>query len=280
MTTKSIGGIAAAAALGATMLLAAAPDVLARSMNVRPAVVSPLKPVQTRVPGILVKAALLSAFQGTRLRLNNYGPKRGGSWHWKNSSFVRLGPRLGGTSKRFNIPEYRKGSFRYYVNDVKLARLDAGIEGGSFRITARFESKGTEFKGRCKGYKCVLGSDRSAPDVNWKKPSIVILLTPGAMNGSLTYRQVQIRVKGKLAGNGPCRLPGDPCNMFTRYKSRIKKAVVFGLSAQLMKPSVRRRLAQQLRPLLDRFRIGSVQSVRVSGGDLIITHYKRRPRTA
>ena len=167
----------------------------------------------TRVPGALIRAAIDSAFRGTALKLHNYGPRHGNSWHLRNGSRLVLGPALGGGAHAFDIPEARKGPFRYYVNDVNLAALTVGFDAGRVKLNMRFEKTGTEIKGRCGGGVfdgCVAGSDSTAPDVQWQgDASLDVLLRPVALAGSIarpSRRNTQPRsVSRRISRPNPCR---------------------------------------------------------------------------
>jgi hypothetical protein len=233
----------------------------------------------TRVPGALIRAAIEGAFRGTSLRLDNYGPRHGNSWHQANASRLALGPALGGATRTFTIPEARKGPFRYYVNDVNLAGLAAGFAGDRLKLNFRFEKRGTEIKGRCGGGVfdgCVAGSDSTAPDVQWEgDASLDLLLRPVALDGSLSYDRATVRLNGRFQAGGACRAI-DVCNLVAHYKERIRESVEGPANAILTSADIRRRVAAALRPVLDRVGIGEVRFVRIDGDTVNVHH---RPRS-
>ncbi len=227
----------------------------------------------TRIPMILVTAIMNSAFRGTRMRLNNYGSSRR-PWFLANDSTLTLSSRLGGGTIRFSIPEYRAGATRYYVRDVNLRGVSVTQLNTVIRIGLFYDSRGVELKGHCWGWilKCPAGNDSSRPDVNIDNMRVVIRLLPTALDGSVSYGRVWVRFNGRIQARGVCRLAGDPCNAYLRYKPLIRNAIGIAVRRQLLQIAVRRRVARALRPLLDSRGIGRVVMAYIHRNDLVVVH--------
>lgn len=232
---------------------------------------------ETRIPLRLYLAVLESKLRGTGLHLNNYTKHRhGNSWHQANSSYVKLSSNLGGKLVRFNIPEAKKGRFRYYVRDVNMQSISFDVSGGRAKMRVLFESRGTEIKGRCAGsIWCAGASDGAAPDVQMNNARIDISIKPAvSANGSLTYDGSNAIFSAKIQAQGVCKYL-DVCNLLTHYKREIKNSVQNGVRNALNNRTIRDKVATALRPLLTRYGIGRITGVRINGNELVIWHMPR-----
>jgi len=226
----------------------------------------------------LVASAIEGAFRGTQLRLNNYGPRHGDSWHKANDSFLRMSATLGGGERRFDIPEVvirarvkvpllpdPKYTARYYISDVNLASVAVAPAGGTFKITMRFESNGTELKGRCSDG-CVVGSDDTAPDFQINGARVDVFLTPAALDGSVSYGAARPEFHGHVDGSGLGEF------FENKVKREIKNRLEPTIAGKLNEATVRHQVAAATRATLNRLGIGRVNSVRMIGGNLVIDH--------
>ena len=241
-----------------------------------PAFADPRPPwgTRTRLPLSLLLPLIDGAFAGTTLRLHNYGPRHGNSWHAPLASSLALGARLGGRSQAFTIDEFRNGSFRYYVNDINMSRLAFSRAGGAIRLTLDFESRGTELKGRCAGgvFRCPVGSDDTAPDIQINGGSVTLDLFPAAHGNSVAFNRVTSAFNGRIQAGGICRSFGDLCDRFTHYKARIRDAIQGAAGSMLAGATVKDLLATRLRPELDRAGVGNVVSAFLEGDNLVVIH--------
>ena len=103
-----------------------------------------------KVPKAAVSTAFNAALASMKIKLDNYGAKRGTSWLDQQSYIVMPG---GGT-KKFSLPEseYDIGAYRklkHYIEDMTTNSLNAVVIGDRIVLTVAFESQGEEIKGKC-----------------------------------------------------------------------------------------------------------------------------------
>ena len=228
---------------------------------------------ETRIPLIDVAREVLSVFIDTKIHMNNYGPRRGDSWHMANDSWVDLPKALLGIRFPFNIPEGRDGPRRYYIQDMTtLPKLSLGTYGGesspAVSIAFPFESDGTELKGRCPGdnVTCWVGSDSGAPDfqINNARITAIFPIKPGGSAG-ITYDQVRLSFAAAIDGQG--------LGEFYEGEARTKIIqAIQPLSALFTNSPAINAVTQRWRILLDSRGVGHVYYVRGSGANLVIVH--------
>lgn len=233
-----------------------------------------VSPGVARINTRLVALAIEGAFHGTRMRINNYGPRRGNTWHVPNDSYLRLGSGLGGGEGAFNIPEVRETPYRYYVNDMNLTRVQALFQDGQFLLSFQFESNGTEIKGRCASsgvgtLLCAAGSDSSAPDFQLSSTRTAVFLQPVRYGDSISYGNVRTRFSTRIDGSGL----GEVVEGLVR--SEIRSAVENVTQRMLDQEAVRRQIADALRSVLASNGVGAVSALRVEGENLVIEHLPR-----
>jgi hypothetical protein len=238
----------------------------------------------TRVPAPLVAAWLNGALAGAQLRLDNYGPQHGQSFHEPNASYVRWA----GATLPFDIPEIQYdldacgpcpdfGQARFYVNDVNLQSLGASWSSPAFTIDASFESAGREVKGYRTNdswfdYLDVV-SDNQMPDANIDDARISVRLTPVAdAQGRLTYALYgSPSFTGTVQATGICDIFGvDICDFVTNYKDRIDGHIEGSLSGLLGSSTARAAVGDALRPVLAGLGIGVLRGAYVEGDTIVL----------
>ena len=232
-----------------------------------------------RVPAGLVSTIVNNGLSSSKIHLNSYGPRHGNSWHKANDSYVNLY----GYNKTFTLPEQSFQALRrlyvYNVSSVTSTSMQLTPQGNHFNLRINFESGGSEIKGSCRRKKvvggwgnCIIGSDKAAPDINWKSPNVNIRLVPEAYNGGIILKATQVTVGGEFQANGICKLGGDICNKFTGYKGRIKSAVADAVMSQMNSPSVKNQMAQATRQGLASLNLPAIQGASMSGGYVAIRY--------
>jgi hypothetical protein len=210
-----------------------------------------------------------AVFAGTQIRLNNY---RG------NDSFVRLPTSLGGLRIPFTIPVERHGAFSYYVRDINLSNIGVNRVGGAIRLRFQFESGGpAELKGRCRGpvWDCPFGSDSTAPDGQLNNLRVDVSLTPArfysrdSRSVDLSFGDVRVAASVSADIHG---IIGEVPGIDGFIEEEIKEQLSTRIRAMIDQRSVRALVAANLRPVLDRLGIGTIQEVRFVGSTLLIRH--------
>ena len=227
----------------------------------------------TRIKGAVVASLIEWSFSGTQIHLNNYGPRHEDSWHRANASYLRLGPALGGSETRFDIPEASKGPWRFYVNDVNVQSITVQSVPGAFKMLMKFESSGTEIKGRCSAIVCVGATDAAAPDFQLDNAIVEISLVPALHRtdtAGISYGAFTVRFSASVDGAGPL---GETLDGLA--KNKIKTIVEAKLSSALEQRSIKDRLAAAITPLLSSLGVLSITGVRMDGADLIIEYLPR-----
>ena len=233
-----------------------------------------------KIPIGLLTSLLQNNFKGTKIRLNNYGPKHGNSWYKGNSSYVQLSSALGGKKQKFSIPAINTIPYRYYVNNVNLQSISVDHANNKLRIRFKFEGKGTEIKGRCKSgnliknIACAAGSDSSAPDVQMNGAVASVYLKPKVYGdkSTITYGDININFKAKIQAQGICKIGGDICNAVSNYKSKIRKGIKNAMRTNPDNNKVRKAVANALRSLIKSQGIKNIINVVIYNGNLIIQY--------
>lgn len=240
---------------------------------------APAMAATRRVPAGVVSTIVNSGLQSSKIHLNSYGPRHGNSYHKPDSSYVNLY----GFKKTFSLPEQ---SFRvltnlyiYNVSNVNSTSMRLTPDGNHFELAIDFESSGSEIKGMCRRKKvfggwanCIIGSDKGAPDINWKSPSVKVNLVPQVYNGGIVLKATDVTVGGEFQANGICNIGRDICNQFTSYKSRIKNAVASAVMTQMNSTSVKQQMAQATKQGLSQLGMSSIQGVSMSNGYLNVRY--------
>lgn len=231
--------------------------------------------VQTRrIPLRVVSGLLRGAFNGTAVHINNYNPATGRVR--ENDSFVRLSEDLGGLEMRFNILPAETGPRRYYINDINLASVHVSPVGHELRVRMTFEDAGTEFIGTCGQDGFDAGCIAGAPDV---QASIVVDIFSTleryysrSAPVSLGFGGVRVVATPNAQADGLCLAFDFPCTLVNDYHALIKDIIEVNFTAALDTTRVRDDVANALLPALRDLRIGTVQSVRIEGTNLVLTY--------
>lgn len=232
----------------------------------------------TRIRTGIITQLIENVFKGTKIYLHNLGPKKGKSWHQKNASYIQLSKTLGGKKQNFDIPESTVrarayGTLRYYVDNIKLSRLNVKKEDDAFKLSLFFESDGTELKGYHTARFVDFG-DRGAPDIQMNNMRLDVYLKPTKDNfGRLSYDDIDVKFDATIQAGGVCNIRGtDICNRMFKYKKRIASAIESNLRAQLNNQRTRERLAASLYAQLRKFGIGRITGVGFQRNNLVIRH--------
>ncbi len=234
---------------------------------------APATAATRRVPAGFVSTIVNNGLKSSKIHLNSHGRRRGNSSHKAQSSYINLY----GFKKTFTLPEqaFKKLGAKYIYNVYKVNSTSMRLtpQGRYFDLTIKFESNGPEIKGMCRrkyplrGWRnCLIGGDKGAPDINWKRPSVKIRLVPRAYNGGLALRATSVTVGGEFQANGICKIGRDICNRFTGYKSKIKRAVAASVKAQMNSRNVQSEMSKATKRGLSRIGIRSVKGVSMSRG--------------
>jgi len=212
-----------------------------------------------------------TAFNGTRIRLNNYNPATHRKVEWDSS--IHLSDALGGGEQSLNILPVKTGPRTYYINDINLAGIGVRPAGNELKVSLNFETRGTEFIGTCfNDLGCIAG----APDVQ-ANVSVDVFLTLERYYSrgaplSISYGRVRVVANPSAQADGVCLAIDALCEAFTHYKQQIKQAIEVNLYNQLNTANVRDQVANALRSTLGALHIGRVNSAGVEGSSFIIRY--------
>jgi len=236
---------------------------------------------EINIPFAFFASEMQAAFQGTKVHLNNYGPRHGNSWYKGNDSYVELPASLGGAKQQFSFPVKNVNPFRFYMNDVNLASIQVNPSQGRLAIDFNFESSGKEIKGRCAPY-CPLGSDSSAPDIQMNNAKASVFLTPSVRNDSISFSQVESGFAANIQAQGACDFIGlrTVCEAITNYKSEIKNSAKNAIQNAVDSDSIRNEIAEKMRLKLLSHGVREVVSVEVLSNILVIKHRVQRGQMA
>lgn len=211
-------------------------------------------------------SVIKSKLHGSKIRLNSYGKRRGYSWHKKNDSYVKVGNFY---NKKFNIPELKKGPYKYNVNDINLKSYNITAENGRFRLNFYFENHGNEIKGRCKGkwYKtgalCINGSDGSAPDVHINNAIATAYLTPSVRNHSISFSNVTVDFNANVRVGKTCRKISYCRILVGRVKNILRNVIRNQIRAALNKNSLKNLIANKTKTVLNKKGIKRIISLKL-----------------
>jgi hypothetical protein len=121
-------------------------------------------------------------------------------------------------------------------------------------------------------FRCPVGTDDTAPDIQIDGGSVTLDLFPAAHNNGVAFGRVVTAFNGRIRAGGVCRTFGDLCDRFTHYKARIRDAIQGTAGGMLAGSAVKDALATRLRPALDRAGIGNVVHAFIEGDDLVAIH--------
>ncbi len=197
--------------------LIAAPIALGLTIGSFPLVNSPAhaKTVRVPIPKSVVSTAFNAALSSTKIHLDNYGSKRGTTWH-KDTSYI-LFPN--GVKKSIPIPEYtfkvtKFRQLKYYIDDMNTSSIKSTINGSRIKTNLYFESQGEEVKAKCirrrlkKWKECSLKMER---DIHLNNSILSMSLKPVAYKGSISYANPVVDFKTDL------RISSKLCQTLQRY---------------------------------------------------------------
>lgn len=227
-----------------------------------------------RIPMRIVSGLVQGAFNGTQIRINNYDPATQRTR--ENDSFVRLSDALGGTERRFNIGPAVSGPRKYYINDINLASTRVMPAGNELRVAMVFESNGMELIGTCGQDGFDAGCIAGAPDVQ-ASIAVDIFFTldryySRAAPISLSFSRVRVVPDVNAQADGLCLALDFLCSAINDYRGLIRTIVESSFVNVLDTPAVRDQVAVALLPSLRGLRIGTLNSVRIDGNDLVLAY--------
>ncbi|NJN48659.1 MAG: hypothetical protein HC805_01160 [Alkalinema sp. RL_2_19] len=240
---------------------------------------APATAASRKVPAAFVSSIVNNGLSSSKIHLNSHGPRHGNSYNKPNDSYVNLY----GFKKNFSLPEQSfkvlTNLYIYNVSNVNSNSMKLTPDGNHFDLTIKFESDNAEIKGMCRRKKliggwanCIIGSDKGAPDINWKSPSVSVRLVPQAYNGGIILKATNVSVNGEFQANGICKIGRDICNRFTGYKGKIKQAVASSVMSQLNSSSVKAQMAQSTKTGLSQLGLPAITGVSMSGGYVNVSY--------
>lgn len=159
----------------------------------------------------------------------------------------------------------------YFLNDVKSEVTRVKYDGQYFVLTVSFESDGNEIKGRCPG--CRIGKDKRAPDINWEKPKLRIILKPVAYKDSFTFDVIGVGMLGKLKLNGPTQKFFPPVAKF--FRDAIARKIKHRMYEILNKPTIKNMMSNAFKPMVKRIGIEHVKGIDFSKNKIYLCNYPR-----
>ncbi len=151
---------------------------------------------------------LSSVFNGMKLHLNNYTPRKhefesDDNYAYENPKSSSLAiPSLGSVPVAFDVPVTRQDPYSIYVNDINSSSFGTDAYNGEAYITIAFESDGVEIMGDCvNNIICICGS----PQIDLDNPSVVIPLDfQPSSDGSLKITSGNVAFTATASESGPC----------------------------------------------------------------------------
>jgi len=241
------------------------------------------------IPISLVRGLLNDMLQGTSININNYpadfvsfdtgSPVLRAVDLWYGDSRIRLPEAAGGYQTQFNMPVFSMDPFTYYVNHIDLEQLEVIATSTGLKIRLTFETSGPELIKECHdNFFCGFAGDINMDLVVDVDFTLVRYTLPGAGAPGISIGDIEVSAIHNARMDGVCRNPDfDICNAITHYKSQMQEAIEDNVKAALDNRQVKSSIYRALRPTLDAFRIGDVNSVTVSGQNFVIRHTPPAP---
>jgi len=192
------------------------------------------------LPKSVITTTLNQVLASTKIVVDNYGSKKGTSWH-SDQSYILL---PNGKTIKFKIPEYKtditkKRKWRHYINDLASQQINIYAKNNAFVLEIIFESQGEEIKGKClkkkitkKWAECTLKMER---DIQLNNARLEIPFKITARKGGISMTKVGATFKADMKiPNKLCQMVKKICNAITGYiyknlkstiESQVKKAL-------------------------------------------------------
>ncbi|MEM7725272.1 MAG: hypothetical protein AAF208_02740 [Cyanobacteria bacterium P01_A01_bin.45] len=238
------------------------------------------KSVEVPIPKAVVSTAFNAALNSTKVRLDNYGKKRGTTWH-KDSSGILL---PNGAKKPFSIPEYKfkvtkTRQLKYYVDDMNTSSMQTTINGSRIETTLNFESQGEEVIAKCirkrfgKWKECSLKMER---DIHLNNSRLSMSFIPVAYNGSISYKnpvvdfKTDVRIANKLCRTfkGICKSIEGRVNR--ELTNNIENKFTTGLNSSTVRAKVANSVKNSLHSRLGRYKNWKIVSIKSRGNKYIV----------
>ncbi len=178
-----------------------------------------------------------------------------------------------GEKKNVNFGEFKLKkpghNWVYFLNDVKSEVTRVKYNGEYFVLSVSFESNGNEIKGKCPG--CKVGKDKRAPDINWEKPKLQIILKPVAYKYSFNFEIAGVGMLGKLKLNGPTQKFFPPIATF--FRDAIARKIKHRIYEILNKPTIKNMMANAFKLVVKRIGIEHVRGIDFRGNNIYLCNY-------
>lgn len=200
-----------------------------------------LEPLPSEVREYNLAKSLLSSIvaaklNGTKGRLNTYGPRVGDSWFKPNDSWLKFPDEIRRDTMFFtDMKEVLISPRRYNYNDINLRTIRGDVNQQYLRLSVNWESDGPEFRGECvNDVGCMFGS----PSVQLDNFSIKINVRPFVKGNRLLYDPWDIQVDFGYNYSADCGILSALCTEI--FKDPVQNAF---FNARFMLASVLREAA-------------------------------------
>ena len=235
------------------------------------------------VPITLVRGLLNDMLQGTWIHINNYPAERvipdDASLAVRafllamQDSVIRLPEAAGGFETNFNMPVFSNDPFIYYVNNVNINSIEVLSDTAGLKIRMQFETGGVELIKECHdNVLCGLAGDIEmdlSVDVYF---SLVRYVPSSRGTPGISIGDIRVVATPNAQMSGFLCSGADLCDKIVSYKSRMKRAIEEGVRTALDTRRVKNSIYTALRPTLDAFSIGNVESITVDEPNFVIRH--------
>ena len=178
-----------------------------------------------------------------------------------------------GNKQNLNFGEYKINKaghdWVYFLTDIKSQITRVDYKKNTFIMTISFEDEGSEIKGKCPG--CRIGKDNRAPDINWKNPSLQILMKPVAHNNSFTFEIAQVNMGGKFDFNSMLDKFLPPIALY--FQKKMEGTFKDHMQRVFNSDRVRQMLTETFKPELQRLGLAQVKKVDMSGEQIYLCNY-------
>ncbi len=231
------------------------------------------------VPKSLITDTVNVALSGVKIKVDNYGSKKGTSW-LSQQSYVQFPT---GQKQSFDIPESKfnivgKRHLKHYVNELNSSAIKVSAPGDKLTLTLNFESEGEEVKGKCVrkkltgGYKeCSLKMER---DIHVNKSKVEISVKPVVYKDSLSFASPDAKFTANVSiPNKLCKLAKGICGKIeNKIYGELKSKLESNIEQQLGKQKLKNMIANKVRSALSPFIKSDwkIKNVSASGSKFLI----------
>lgn len=193
----------------------------------------------------LITAMVQSKLNGTKGKLNTYGPRNGDSWFKPRDSWIKFPNGIRTDTMFFDqLREVLISPRRYNYNDINLTNIQGRVNGQYLQMSVNWESNGPEFRGECvNDVGCMFGS----PTVQLDNFSIKLDLRPFVSGGMLTYDHFDVQVGFNYNYSADCGVLSALCTEI--FKDPVQNAFFsakFTLANVMGEATTRTQISQAL----------------------------------